>query len=311
MHRKPGFSKPLDESSRVTKQQQQESKPVSEPESKPLPSEPTSKTPRSEAESDSTPEDVAPPSRPLPDLRQGIPSTLAFEAAGTSPLNAVDLTEAEESTGGRGKGELPASAYVSSSDKKRARAANIMYAMAAGVSLTGVLYLGRNWNDEEEEKEHPEAPSGWAFDLMWKRASARLESQKKYYTAPAFQKLLPDHDPMYEHKKYTLVLSLEDMLIHNEWSRQHGWRMAKRPGVDYFIRYLSHYYEIVLFTSLPSAMAELVVQKLDPFGLMGYRLFREGTDYKNGEYIKVSRIPSWLLTMLTRETGSVISKSPS
>lgn len=31
--------------------------------------------------------------------------------------------------------------------------------------------------------------------------------------------------------------------------RQHGWRVAKRPGVDYFLAYLSQFYEIVIFTS--------------------------------------------------------------
>ena len=31
--------------------------------------------------------------------------------------------------------------------------------------------------------------------------------------------------------------------------RQHGWRTAKRPGVDYFLAYLSQFYEIVIFTT--------------------------------------------------------------
>ena len=31
--------------------------------------------------------------------------------------------------------------------------------------------------------------------------------------------------------------------------RQYGWRTAKRPGVDYFLAYLSQFYEVVLFTT--------------------------------------------------------------
>jgi import inner membrane translocase subunit TIM50 len=31
--------------------------------------------------------------------------------------------------------------------------------------------------------------------------------------------------------------------------RQQGWRTAKRPGVDYFLAYLSQFYEIVIFTT--------------------------------------------------------------
>jgi hypothetical protein len=35
----------------------------------------------------------------------------------------------------------------------------------------------------------------------------------------------------------------------NLLQRQHGWRTAKRPGVDYFIAYLSQFYEVVIFTT--------------------------------------------------------------
>ena len=240
-------------------------------------------------------ESVSPPatepqsSKPLPDLRQGIPSTLEYEMAGSSPLSAVDLTEAEgQEGGGRGKGELPASAYISSSDKKRARAANIMYATFGGVSILGLIYLGRNWENEEEENKHSaDAPSGWALGLMWNRARARLGDQLSYYNEPAFPKLLPDEDPMFS-RPYTLVLSMEDLLLHSEWTREHGWRMAKRPGVDYFLRYLSQYYELCLFTTQPWAMAEPIVRKFDPYRIIAWPLYREATYYEKGEYIKVS-----------------------
>ena len=33
---------------------------------------------------------------------------------------------------------------------------------------------------------------------------------------------------------------------------EHGWRTAKRPGVNYFLAYLSQFYEIVLFTTQPA-----------------------------------------------------------
>lgn len=43
---------------------------------------------------------------------------------------------------------------------------------------------------------------------------------------------------------YTLILDLEGLLVHAEWTREHGWRTAKRPGVDYFLLYLSQFYEV-------------------------------------------------------------------
>jgi import inner membrane translocase subunit TIM50 len=228
--------------------------------------------------------------QPLPDLTKGIPSTLEYETTGRTSRSPLNLTEAEEpeqaSGGGRGKGELPASAYVSSSERKRLQFANYMYALFAAGAVTGTVYLGRNWENEEEEKAHPDAPSGWGFGLMWNRAKARLGDQLNYYNEPAFRKLLPDPDPIFE-RPYTLILSLEDLLIHSEWSREHGWRMAKRPGVDYFLRYLSQYYELVIFTSQPWAVAEPVIRKLDPYHIVTWPLFREATLYENGEYIKV------------------------
>ena len=229
--------------------------------------------------------------RPLPDLTQGIPSTIEFEIRENAKRVPMNLTEAEEPTqtssgSGRGRGELPASAYISSSERKRLRFANYMYAMFAFLAGTGTIYLGRNWEDEEEEKAHPDAPSGWAIGLMWNRAKARLGDQLNYYNEPAFPKLLPNPDPIFE-RPYTLVLSLEDLLIHSEWSREHGWRMAKRPGVDYFLRYLSQYYELVIFTTQPWAVAEPVIRKLDPYHIVTWPLYREATLYEKGEYIKV------------------------
>lgn len=241
----------------------------------------------------------------LPDLRGGLPSTLEFETKGNtateSAASALNLTEDphEADAGGRGpKGELPASAYISSSEKKRARVANYMYGSILATCIGAYIYLGRNWESEEEEKLHANAPSGWALGLMWARFRARTGDQLNYYSEPTFKKLLPDVDPSFE-RPYTLVLSLEDLLIHSEWSRDHGWRMAKRPGVDYFLRYLSQYYELVIFTSVPWAIGEPVIKKLDPYHVVTWPLFREATMYRNGEYVKD-------LSYLNRDLSKVI-----
>lgn len=243
-------------------------------------------TPQS-SESANTPEGTY--TGPLPDLTQGIPSTWEFESTGNTEKIPLNITEAGPEVGGgsgRGRGELPASAYISSSERKRLRVANIMYALFAATCVGGTVYMGRNWESEEEEKAHPDAPSGWGFVLMWNRARARVDDELKHYTDPTFEKLLPDPHPSFE-RPYTLVLSMEDLLIHSEWSREHGWRLAKRPGMDYFLRYLSQYYELVLWTSQPYGLTEGIIRKLDPFHIITWPLFREATRYENGEYVKV------------------------
>ncbi|KAI9837912.1 MAG: mitochondrial inner membrane protein required for protein import [Thelocarpon superellum] len=245
---------------------------------------------------------------PLPDLTKGIPSTLDAElahAASAAPADGskrtLNLTEdPARSGGGRndGGGDLPKTAYISSLDRRRNRLANFMYAGFVLFAVTGTVYLGRNWENAEDERQHPETPSGWAMALFFGRARARVTDMLAYYNEPAFRKLLPDPDPMFE-RPFTLVLSLEDLLIHSEWTREHGWRMAKRPGVDYFLRYLQQYYELVIFTSVPSHIAEPVIMKLDPFRIVTWPLFREATKYKNGQHIKD-------LSFLNRDLSKVI-----
>ena len=228
------------------------------------------------------------PTRPLPDLTQGIPSTLDAGMASSAKADpaSLNITEAPSQPGGQGGGDLPKIAYISSLERRRNRMMFWFYLTLLGGATVSTVFLGRNWESEEEELAHPDAPSGWGFKLFYNRAMARLSNTTSYYTEPAFPRLLPDTDPMWE-RPYTLVVSLEDMLVHSEWSREHGWRMAKRPGVDYFLRYLSQYYELVIFTSVPSMIAQPIIGKLDPYRMIMWPLFREATKYKDGEYIKV------------------------
>jgi mitochondrial import inner membrane translocase subunit TIM50 len=238
------------------------------------------------------------PQKPLPDLTQGIPSTLGAEldAARKGRGTSLNLTEdpsqqeyEEEEGAGGGRSK---DAYESSLDRRRARVANVMSGVLLAGIFSGVLYLGRNWDSEEEAKANKDAPSGWGVGLFYNRIKARLDGLTSYYRDPAFEKLLPEEDPSLR-QPYTLVLSLEDLLVHSEWTREHGWRVAKRPGVDYFLRYLNQYYELVLFTSVPSMMADQVLRKLDPFRIIRWPLFREATKYRDGEYVKVCSAPTY------------------
>jgi import inner membrane translocase subunit TIM50 len=192
-------------------------------------------------------------------------------------------------SGGRGEGDLPKSAYESSIDKRRNRMAQIFYMSVVLFGTAGAVWAGRDWESEEEAKRFPEAPSGWGMQQFYNRIRARIKDQLGYYTEPTFPKLLPSPSQEQPAPPYTLVISLENMLVHSEWTREHGWRTAKRPGVDFFLLYLSQYYELCLFTSQPMGIADPVVRKLDPYHLMQWQLFREATRYDQGEYVKVRR----------------------
>ncbi|PHH93056.1 hypothetical protein CDD83_1758 [Cordyceps sp. RAO-2017] len=168
---------------------------------------------------------------------------------------------------------------------------------AVGSSFS-IVYMGRNWEDAIEVQRHPEAPNGWSPGLWWQRVKERMRESASYYQDPAFDKLLPDPDPLFE-RPYTLCLSLDDLLVHSEWSREHGWRIAKRPGMDYFVRYLSQYYELVLFTSVPFMNGEPLLRKLDPFRFIMWPLYREATKFEDGEIVKD-------LSYLNRDLSKVI-----
>ena len=56
------------------------------------------------------------------------------------------------------------------------------------------------------------------------------------------------------------------------------WKVAKRPGVDMFLFYMAHLYEVVLFSS----MNQFVSETWDPLMLTWCRALRRGTpSWKN------------------------------
>jgi hypothetical protein len=223
---------------------------------------------------------------PLPDLRQGIPSSFGEDGSTTgSQSPSLNLTKDPAQGGGKKGDERLRAEYVSSVDRRRNMLANYMYLAFGTFATVGALVLGRGW-DQDEALLHPDAPNGWTPGAVYGRIKERLGGQLGYYTEPAFPKLLPDMDPQMR-APYTLVLSLEDLLVSSKWDRNKGWQVAKRPGVDYFLRYLSQYYELVIFTSVASMNADPIVRKLDPFRIVSWPLFREATRYKDGEHVKV------------------------
>lgn len=92
--------------------------------------------------------------------------------------------------------------------------------------------------------------------------------------------------PMYQ-PPYTLVLEMNDILIHAEYELKSGWRYRKRPGLKTFLHELAPFYEIVIFTTETGFNAQPVVSALDPRGeAIFYALFRDSTTYAKGKHIK-------------------------
>ncbi|BGP37325.1 mitochondrial inner membrane protein required for protein import [Rhodotorula kratochvilovae] len=291
----------------------------------PLPDSPSPSEPARETQTGATPsgESLPPlnadtPAAPSPTAADPAPAASASPASQVPPVNALSerqnsLAEAfldlhpdvaprsdEERAGSQFPGETTGAkargAGKSSIEKKRA-----MLARAAGLATVGglawaVYDLGKDWESEEEQKKmfarsddqqaiDEAQEGGWMG--WWGRLKIRAADHLDYLNKPAWDPLLPPPLPEPHYRPYTLVIDLEDMLTHDNWDIEHGWRTAKRPGADYFLAYLSQFYEIVLFTTLPSYLAIPQIEQIDPYGAyIPWKLFKEATRYKNNAHIK-------------------------
>ena len=142
------------------------------------------------------------------------------------PLSIDILAQAEEQQNYRERSERNPDAYKTSIERRREKFAYWGYLALPGILVGGLLILGQSWDDREAQA-HPDIPQGWAPGQVYARARTRLAESLGYYTEPAFPQLLPNVDPAYK-PPYTLVLSLEDLLVSSKWSRQNGWEVAKR-----------------------------------------------------------------------------------
>ncbi|KZT72401.1 NIF-domain-containing protein [Daedalea quercina L-15889] len=158
--------------------------------------------------------------------------------------------------------------------------------------------MGRDWEEwelKEKRMKIEDAPS-----TRWGRTKARFTSIFDSFTEPLWPELLPGPHPALPQKPYTLLVSIDDLLVTSTWDRQHGWRTAKRPGVDYFLGYLSQFFEVVIFTTQYNYTAAPILDKLDPYQFfISYRLYRDACRSVNGQPVKD-------LSYLNRDLSKVV-----
>lgn len=82
---------------------------------------------------------------------------------------------------------------------------------------------------------------------------------------------------------YTLVLDLDETLIHNVDYGQDSFFLV-RPGCVQFIELMAQYYEIVIFTAALQEYADQVVDQIDVGNNIKYRLYRQHTS-QNGPFL--------------------------
>ena len=105
----------------------------------------------------------------------------------------------------------------------------------------------------------------------------------------------------YNNKKKTLILDLDETLVHSAFypfqkksdiilkinldGKNHIIHVLKRPNLDYFLKKVSEFFNIIIFTASLSQYADPLVDILDPEKKFK-RMFRENCVKRNGFYIK-------------------------
>ena len=112
--------------------------------------------------------------------------------------------------------------------------------------------------------------------------------------------LLPKKSSEFSNKK-TLILDLDETLVHSSFTpfenndivlnvdfdgMIYDIYVLVRPGAEYFIKNISKYYELVIFTASLSNYASPLLDILDKEDNIKYRLYRENCTFMNGIYIK-------------------------
>ncbi|KAH9819595.1 HAD-like domain-containing protein [Melampsora americana] len=208
-----------------------------------------------------------------PDLLSKVPTETSSSSFASQMLDLASdqpPPPPDQKTGARSK--LTGKRPLSSIEKRRQVIGRLCGSLVfIAVGLWG-WSLGREWDNEDEKRMLGGGEDGDRIS----RTRARLFDLFDYFNKPAWNPILPPPLPEPHGRPYTLLVDLDDMLVHSGWDREHGWRTAKRPGVDYFLSYLSQFYEIIIFTTQPAYTAAPIIEKLDPYGYYSpYKIFKE------------------------------------
>ena len=84
----------------------------------------------------------------------------------------------------------------------------------------------------------------------------------------------------------TLVLDLDETLVHFEDNGDGSGIFNNRPYAAEFLQLMSQHFEVVIFTAAVQDYADFILDKLDKGGWISHRLYRENTTVHQNVYQK-------------------------
>ncbi|KAI0363989.1 NIF-domain-containing protein [Pilatotrama ljubarskyi] len=198
---------------------------------------------------------------------------------------SLDFDPSAEDTRKERTGAKSSKDSLSSIERRRRFLGRLSLALLVVGAGVATWQMGQPLDEEELKARKWTAED--APKSRWERTKLRFSSIFDTFTEPLWPELLPPPLQGHLYRPYTLLLSVDDLLVTSTWDRQHGWRTAKRPGVDYFLGYLSQFYEIVIFTTQYHYTAMPIIDKLDPYQFyIMHRLFRDACRSEQGQPVK-------------------------
>ncbi|TPX31841.1 hypothetical protein SmJEL517_g04934 [Synchytrium microbalum] len=209
-------------------------------------------------------------------------------SSGNSPPNKDDDLEYDE------RPEPARDPLLEEEERKRTKQASLFLLVCSGLAALGTFVILGMPSPDDKPVAGESMLGGYH-----RRAKGAVRGWYLSFSDPISDKLLPDPLPEPYQRPYTMVIALNDALIHSTWDKDNGWRAGKRPHVDWFLSYMSQFYEIVVFTSGMPHVAHPIIEKLDPYRFIMYRLYRDSTRFIDNKFVKD-------LSVLNRDLGKTI-----
>ena len=92
--------------------------------------------------------------------------------------------------------------------------------------------------------------------------------------------------PVLVNRPLSIVLDLDETLVHfqNDCKKS---KFLVRPYVYTFLKNISLYFEIFIFTAAQQDYADWILDRIDPKGLISHRLYREDCVITDAKHVKV------------------------
>lgn len=141
--------------------------------------------------------------------------------------------------------------------------------------------------DEDEDDEHV----GSFEEVLQQMKQQSDEEIPVFLFQPNTNEMRQDRmllPPMIKNRDYTLVLDLDETLIHFEEKPDGTSQFLIRPFAQFFLKEVAKYYEVVIFTAALQDYADYILDRMDTEKCVSFRLYRQHTnlDKKSNIYQK-------------------------